>query len=315
MKKFLFFLFIIVHILLLSAQNSTSTGTGFFVSAEGHIITCAHVIENGGRITVKVGNSEHQAQVIAKSVENDLALLKITYRNPYHFRISNFNNTKLGDKIFVLGFPFSDLLGSSIRLTDGIVSAQSGINADQRYFQISAPVQPGNSGGPIFTEDFTVVGVAAEKLNDLKALLTSGSIPQNMNFGVKSDLARNLDRNVSFGSGNIKDMSNAIAATVQIVYRETYTSTSTVRIANNTGYTVWFIYMSATNASDWEEDILGEDVLLNGQQVNVRLGTPLARVSRYDIRMIDSDGDTYTKWNVALTQNMIVEFTIVDLDF
>ena len=315
MKKFLLFLVILIQVLSLTAQNASSAGTGFFVSSDGHIITCAHVINGEGRVTVKIGNTEHTAQVIAINTDNDLALLKITHKNPYHFRVANFSNVELGDKVYVLGFPFSDLLGSDIRLTDGIVSAKSGINADQRYFQISAPVQPGNSGGPIFTENYAVVGVAAEKLNDLKTLLTSGSIPQNINFGVKGDLARNLNSNVTFGQGNVKNMTQAIAATVQIVSRETFTSTSTVRIANHTGYTVWFIFMSASNASDWEEDILGEDVLLHGQQVNIRLGTPLSRVNRYDIRMIDSDGDTYTKWNVPLTQNMLVEFTIVDLDF
>ena len=405
-NAFLIFVYLLCFGLLLS---QTSTGTGFFITADGMIVTCAHVIENAKKITVKVGDKDYTAQVLSKNTDNDLAIIKINYRTPYHFNIAEFKNVELGDKVYVLGFPLSELLGSDIRLTDGIISAKSGINTDQRYFQISAPVQPGNSGGPIFNESFSVIGVAAVKLNDISTLIASGSIPQNINFGVKGDLIKSLNSTLQHGTGNIKTMSNAISATVQIVCSEmqvltstpvkiinrtgyvvyylyvspaqstswgsdrlgsivmqdntyfnvgsidfnnrydirmvdsdndTYTkqnvrlspdqtieftisdldvsiqsSGSSVMILNNTGYTVFYIYLSASNTQDWETDILGEEVLLSGQYANIQLSQALSRVNRYDIKLVDSDGDTYTKWNVLLTQDMQVEFTIADLDF
>ena len=87
-----------------------------------------------------------------------------------------------------------------------------------------------------------------------------------------------------------------------------------IRIQNNTGYTVFYVYISPKSSTSWEEDVLGEDVLLNRNSVSVRLAHPLNVENRYDIRIEDSDGDTYTKWNVLVTQNMTIEFTIRDLD-
>jgi hypothetical protein len=87
-----------------------------------------------------------------------------------------------------------------------------------------------------------------------------------------------------------------------------------VRILNNTGYTVYYVYISQTATSSWEEDVLGSDVLMNGNYVDVRLSYPLTVTNRYDIRLKDSDGDSYTKWDVLITPNAVVEFTMADLD-
>ena len=87
-----------------------------------------------------------------------------------------------------------------------------------------------------------------------------------------------------------------------------------VTIVNNTGYTVYFVYISRTSTDDWEEDVMGEDVLMNGDYVNIRLLYPLTATNRYDIKLEDEDGDTYTKWNVLITPNARIVFTIADLD-
>jgi len=194
-----------------------SSGTGFFISGDGIIVTCAHVVENGTKIAVKTNNIEYAARILAKSQDTDLAILKINYRNPYHFKIANFDTANLGDKVSLLGFPLSALLGADIRFTDGILSAKSGIKSDQSYFQISAPVQPGNSGGPIFNHKFEVIGVAAARLDDIATLFVSGSIPQNINFGVKSGHINPLLGGNKPGRGNVKTMDDAIKATVQIL--------------------------------------------------------------------------------------------------
>ena len=87
-----------------------------------------------------------------------------------------------------------------------------------------------------------------------------------------------------------------------------------VTIVNNTGYTVYYVYISERAARDWEEDIMRNDVLLNGDYVNVRLLYPLTTVNRYDIKLVDEDGDAYIKWNVLITPNARIVFTLDDLN-
>jgi S1-C subfamily serine protease len=299
---------------LFNSQAVNSSGTGFFVSENGVIVTCAHVIEGGSRITVKINNKEYTAQVLTKNSKTDLAVLKINYRNPFHFKVTDFNIVNLGDKVFVLGFPLSDLLGSDVRLTDGIVSAKSGVNSDQTYFQLSAPIQPGNSGGPVFNSNFEIVGVAAGKLNDMAAFHSSGAIPQNINFGIKSGYINPLLDNIRLGSGNVKTVNNAINATVQILcYEKTGQFESSIQIVNKTGYTVYQVQLSPASSDEWGPDRLGSDILQTGQTLTVD-SLPLNIIDRYDIHLIDEDGDTYTKWNVLITPNKSIEFTINDLD-
>jgi hypothetical protein len=314
MKKISILLsFLLIFLGLVYGQSGKSSGTGFFVSENGIIVTCAHVIEDGKKITVKIGNNEYIAQVLSKNTSTDLAILKINYRNQYHFKIVNFNTVNLGDKVFVLGFPLSDLLGSDIRLTDGIVSAKNGINSDQTHFQLSAPVQPGNSGGPIMNSNFEAIGVAAAKLNDMAALLASGSIPQNINFGVKSGYISTLLGDIRLGNGNVRTMNDAINATVQILCYETKGQSSSVRIVNKTGYTVYYVYLSPVSSETWGSDRLGSNILQNNQSITIS-SLPLDSGNRYDIRLIDEDNDTYTKRNVRLSANQSIEFSISDLD-
>ena len=314
MKKISILLsFLFIFLSLVYGQSAKSSGTGFFVSENGIIVTCAHVIEDGTKITVKIDNNEYIAQVLSKNSSTDLAILKINYRNPYHFKIINFNTVNLGDKVFVLGFPLSDLLGSDIRLTDGIVSAKNGINSDQIYFQLSAPVQPGNSGGPIINSNFEAIGVAAAKLNDMAALLSSGSIPQNINFGVKSGHISTLLGDIRLGNGNVRTMNDAVSATVQILCYETMGQSSSVRIVNKTGYTVYYVYLSPVSSESWGSDRLGSNVLQNNQSITIS-SLSLNSGNQYDIRLIDEDNDTYTKRNVRLSANQSIEFSISDLD-
>jgi len=312
--KILFLLFIIIPSLIYG-QKVKSTGTGFFVSENGFIITCAHVIDGGANIKVKINDKEYDAQVISQNNEIDIALLKIDYKNPQHFKVVNFSSASLGDRVFVLGFPLSDILGSEIRLTDGIVSARNGINSDQIYFQLSAPVQPGNSGGPIFNSNLEVIGVAAAKLNDMVTLISTGAIPQNINFGVKSEYVSQKIGSYMLGNGNIRNMNDAVKATVHIISYEAVEQTgSIINIVNRTGYTIYNVYVSPITSNNWEEDVMGSNVLRNGQSVNVRVPTTTGTRNRYDIRLKDSDGDTYTKNNVLITPNLTLEFTIRDLD-
>jgi len=299
---------------LLSGQTVESTGTGFFVSGNGLIVTCAHVIEGASTIKVKISDTEYDAQVLNKNNDTDLAILKIDYKNPKYFRIANFAATSLGDKVYVLGFPLSDLLGSDIRLTDGIVSAKSGINSDQTYFQLSAPIQPGNSGGPILNSNMEVIGVAALKLNDMATLASKGIIPQNINFGIKSEYIKQQMSAYRTGSGNVKNMNDAVDATAYIISYETKEQTGTsINIVNKTGYIVYYVYLSPVSSDTWGSDKLGSGILPNNGSFEVD-SLPLNDSSLYDIRLVDKDGDSYTKTSVRLQSNQNIEFTINDID-
>ena len=299
----------------LYGQANTSTGTGFFISADGFIVTCAHVIEGAKSITVSVDGNAFNAKVVAKDTNTDMAILKINHSPSRYFRLASFSEASLGDKVFVLGFPLSHILGSDIRVTDGILSAKSGLQADPAYFQISAPIQPGNSGGPVINDRFEVLGIAAAKLDDMAAFAASGAIPQNVNFAIKNTHIASLLPNFSNNSGNVQSMNDAVRATVQItVENPPPAENPLIRIINNTGFTVLYMYVSPVTSRSWGRDVLGGDVLRSGASVLVRLPHPISSINRYDIMLKDSDGDTYTKMNVQISQNGSVNFTINDID-
>ncbi|GHV72948.1 hypothetical protein AGMMS49940_02500 [Spirochaetia bacterium] len=291
-----------------------SSGTGFFISDDGILVTCAHVIENAEEITVSVDNIKYPATVLAKNSDTDLAVLKINYKSPYYFKITSFNMTNLGDKVRVLGFPLSGLLSADIRITDGIISARSGFNSDQTFFQISAPIQPGNSGGPIFNDRYEVIGVAAAMLNAEYAYKASGAIPQNVNFGVKSIHINPLLNNIILKNGSVGSINDAEKATVFILCKEANKNDGdSVNIVNKTGKIVYYVYVSPSTSDNWGTDKMGEAVLPIGQSVAVAL-PPLNMVDQYDIGLVDEDGDSYTKKNIRLTNNQNIEFTINDRD-
>jgi len=303
-----------VSITPIFSQETVSYGTGFFVSDDGLIVTCAHVLEDGSRYMVKIGNTEFAARVIAKDAQTDLAVLKIDYRNKHYFKVADFSSAKLGDKVFVLGFPLPDIFGSRIALTDGIVSAFSGINADTGFFQISAPIQPGNSGGPVFNNNFNVIGVASHGLNNVPQLIATGTVPQNVNFGAKSSNIEQILKNSNPGYGNVNSIDEAVQATVEILsYPINVTSSeSSVRIVNKTGYAIHEVYIRPAGASNWGSDRLESTIIRNGHSISVKL--PSSASNRFDICLVDVDNDTYTKTNVAITPDGTIEFIFEDID-
>jgi S1-C subfamily serine protease len=93
---------------------------------------------------------------------------------------------RVGEPVAAFGFPLSSMLASSGNFTLGDVTALAGIGDDTRYLQISAPVQPGSSGGPLLDERGNLVGVVTSKLNALKTAALTGDFPQNVNFAIKA---------------------------------------------------------------------------------------------------------------------------------
>ena len=128
-----------------------SQGTAFVVSREGHLLTCAHVLGANEQATVWLAGTNHEARIVHRDEKNDLALLKLITaidRLPAPIPAAQSTNYPLGQDVFTIGFPLSDILGSSPRLTKGLVSAAVGLNDDPGHLQVSVEIQPGSSGGP-----------------------------------------------------------------------------------------------------------------------------------------------------------------------
>jgi hypothetical protein len=205
-------------------EPSTVVGSGFFISEDGMLISNSHIVEGAFNILVrKVSGEKFKAKVLVADEKNDIAILKPLepVAVPKWLSLGLFQDTKLGDPIRIIGFPLSDILGMYPRVTQGIISADVGLLGDPTRFQVSASIQPGNSGGPILDEKYQVIGIATGKLSDWYAVKRTGSIPQNVNFGVKIDYARFLCGNTikkSTGSktSNVDSLEDAIEATVLI---------------------------------------------------------------------------------------------------
>ena len=170
---------------------NVASGTGFYVSAVGHIITNHHVIDGCKDIKVHSKGEVLTTLKIADDRQNDLALLKVSHKPSHVFPLSGDSPYPLQD-IVVAGFPFGDRVSSSLKFTKGIVSSLSGIGNNYSEIQIDAALQPGNSGGPIIDEYGNIIAVAVAKLDMKKILKDYGVIPENTNFGIKTSAVRNL---------------------------------------------------------------------------------------------------------------------------
>jgi len=164
-------------------RSGVASGTGFFINPQGAILTNAHVVDGCKSIMVR---SVGAAVVQVADVATDLAVLRVsgTTARPYA-RFDRAKVTRLGEEVVVFGYPLSGALASSGNLTTGNVSALAGIGNDVGRYQISAPVQQGNSGGPLLDRSGNVLGVVVSKLNTLSAAAATGDIPQNVNFAIK----------------------------------------------------------------------------------------------------------------------------------
>jgi len=165
----------------------SGSGSGFVVSKDGVIATNHHVIKGCNKIIV----DELKADVISKDVKNDIALLQINDNYKYISSIS-YQSPDLGDDIQVFGYPLSDILSKDyISLTKGSVSSLVGIRGNLANFRFTAPVQPGNSGGPIVDGNGRVVGITRAVL-DSEFAKGLKFLPQNINFGIQSSLLASM---------------------------------------------------------------------------------------------------------------------------
>jgi S1-C subfamily serine protease len=174
-------------------RPKTVSGSGIVVDEFGAILTAGHVVAHCKSLTVKSPDSKPlDARVEAVDPKNDLALVKINYDvplgEPAHFR-STATPAKLGESIGVIGYPLVGYLSAEPKATFGQVNSVAGANNDYTLLQISAPVQPGNSGGPVVDASGQVIGVVVGEAPAAIVAVT-GALPQNVNFAVRGEVAQ-----------------------------------------------------------------------------------------------------------------------------
>lgn len=176
--------------ILLSLQHG-KVGTGFFVSENGHLLTAYHVIKDRREVWIRFGKDKIwlKAKLIKFDINLDLALIKVDIISK-PVSIVSWNNVPVGLEVYVIGFPSVANGSLNIRITDGILNGL--ISARHRridLFQLSAQIQKGSSGAPVFSADGMVIGVVLSKLDALKSAEKNNDLPQNINFALKSSSA------------------------------------------------------------------------------------------------------------------------------
>jgi S1-C subfamily serine protease len=187
-------------------KPQSGTGSGFFVSKMGHVITNAHVVQSCKKVTIGDStNKQITAEIINTDRSNDLALLKLSSLEMASAEskaliqklsivvvptastgLLRSGDVRLGEKVLVAGYPFGNTFSNTIKVTTGVVSATRGAGDNSGQFQLDAAVQPGNSGGPIYDSSGNIVGVVISQLNKK----TFGGLVENVNFGIKASTVR-----------------------------------------------------------------------------------------------------------------------------
>jgi S1-C subfamily serine protease len=191
---------------IITRWRPESSGTGFFITEDGYFITNEHVAGNGSQVRVVTEAGIISAKVVKVDAANDLALLK-TQGKFTALAVASSRAVKMGSTVATVGFPNIGLQGFAPKLAKGEIAALSGAQDDPRYFQISVPVQPGNSGGALVDDHGNVVGVVAAKLSVAAAVATSGALPENVNYAVKSSLLLSFLESMPDVSAKLKEPS------------------------------------------------------------------------------------------------------------
>jgi len=192
-----------------SAPAAAGTGTAFAVFNSRTLATAYHVIQGSNSVEVRCGvGSAVQAFVEKIDPANDLALLSIPKGAPAFLELAADGAVKTGQKVFTIGFPVPDLLGMEPKYSEGSVSSTTGIGGASSLLQITVPVQPGNSGGPLVDTNGRLVGVVTSSAAVVPFLRFAGTLPQNVNWAVRSEYLRPLLGSLPRASGN--DAANAV---------------------------------------------------------------------------------------------------------
>ncbi len=187
-----------------AADSPIATGTGFYITDNGYLISNNHVVKDATKVRLLTSGGLIDAKVVRVDAANDLALLKASGKCAA-LPVASSRAVHLGNSVATVGFPNIGMQGFAPKFARGEIASLSGAADDARYFQISVPVQPGNSGGALVDEHGNVVGVVSAKLNASAALATSGQLPENVNYAVKSSFLLSFLESVPAVSAKLKE--------------------------------------------------------------------------------------------------------------
>ena len=184
------------------ALEKALVGTAFIVSKQGHLLTNRHVVRDCQQ--VRLTGSDKPLKVLPQDEVNDLALLQMAGKPKDVAVFRATNDLRQGESIAAYGYPLQGALAAGGNLSPGVVSALAGLGNNTSHIQITAPVQTGNSGGPVLDSKGQVVGVVVQKLNAVKVAKLTGDVPQNVNFAINESTTRAfLDSNqVEYKTGS-----------------------------------------------------------------------------------------------------------------
>ena len=184
MKKFLLLTLLVISGLL-HAENWTGTG---WALKKGYIVTNFHCVDGAKSIVVETTESHYSAKVVATDPSSDLAIIKIDDDKfggfgeiPYSIERKQ---CEVGETVWTLGFPMTSIMGDEVKFTDGKISAKTGYMGDLSTYQITVPIHPGNSGGPLFNKNGNIVGVTSSGLDK--------QLADNVNYAIKANYLLNL---------------------------------------------------------------------------------------------------------------------------
>ena len=171
-------------------RTSESSGSGVIVGTQGEVLTNHHVVNGCSTISVKSDYGTSAARIVAFDPRLDVALLKTAQNFKAAITFRGMPPAGPGETVVALGYPLAGILASEANVSVGVISALAGIGNDTTRMQISAPVQPGNSGGPLLDSAGNLIGLVVSKLDSLRVAKITGDIPQNVNFAIKGDVIR-----------------------------------------------------------------------------------------------------------------------------
>ena len=186
------------------SNNPQYSGTGFFITDDGYLISNYHVVKDATKVRLLASTGLLDASEVKVDAANDLAMLKVGGAfKPLAIAASRM--VKLGSTVATVGFPDIGLQGFAPKLAKGEIASLTGAADDPRYFQVSVPVQPGNSGGALVDAHGNLVGIVSAKLDASAALAATGSLPENVNYAVKSSLLLSFLESVPDVSAKLKE--------------------------------------------------------------------------------------------------------------
>lgn len=207
------------------SEDVEYTGSGILISREGLVITNNHIVENARKIIVDIPSKNISKYALGVSTDkyNDvvvLQLLDFQYDSLYTSNIpvsfADLSKTKLGQSVFSIGYPLGSILGNTPRVSNGIINSLYGIKDDPRLFQISNPIQPGNSGSPLFNSDGEILGLVVASLDAKYFYDNLGIVPQNVNFAIKNTVIKTLLKSLQDANISNKNLLKGIVFEKQI---------------------------------------------------------------------------------------------------